>query len=135
MALFTNDAERLRITAAGSVLIGTTANPNSTYKLAVKGKIAAQEVVVTQTGWSDFVFKDSYKLKPLDQVADYVKKNKHLEGVPTEAEVKKNGMSVGEMQAKLLEKVEELTLHMIEMKKENDELKTKVGELQTKIER
>jgi hypothetical protein len=100
------------------------------YPLAVNGKMAAKEVIVTQTGWSDFVFKDNYKLKPLNQVADYVKKNKHLEGVPTEAEVKKNGVPIGEMQAKLLEKVEELTLHMIEMQKQNDELKLKVSKLE-----
>jgi hypothetical protein len=118
---------------SGNVGIGTT-NPGS-FKLAVEGKVGAREVVVTQAAWSDFVFKDDYKLKPLAQVADYVKKNKHLEGVPTEAEVKKNGISIGEMQAKLLEKVEELTLHVIAMKKENDELKAKVGDLERKIER
>jgi hypothetical protein len=123
----TANTERLTILSNGNVGIGTT-NPG--YLLAVKGKIAAKEVVVTQTGWSDFVFKDNYKLKSLKQVAEYVKTNKHLEGIPTEAEVKKNGVSVGEMQAKLLEKVEELTLHMIEMKKENDELKTKVSKLE-----
>jgi hypothetical protein len=117
----------LYVRGDGNVGIGTT-NPG--YPLAVNGKIAAKEVIVTQTGWSDYVFKDNYKLKPLSQVADYVKKNKHLEGVPTEAEVKKNGVPIGEMQAKLLEKVEELTLHMIEMKKENDELKAKVSKLE-----
>jgi hypothetical protein len=126
--------EKMRIDNSGNVLIGTTSNPNN-YKLAVKGKIGAQEVVVTQSGWSDFVFKDDYKLKPLVKVAEYVKRNKHLEGIPTEAEVRKNGVSVGEMQAKLLEKVEELTLHMIEMKKENDELRTKVSDLEKRVER
>ena len=86
-------------------------------------------------GWSDFVFKDDYKLKPLDKVAEYVEKHKHLEGIPTEAEVKKNGVSVGEMQAKLLQKVEELTLYTIAIKKENDELKTKMCELENRIGR
>jgi hypothetical protein len=115
----------------GNVCIGTT-NPG-TYKLAVKGKIGAQEVVVTKTGWSDFVFKDDYKLKPLDKVAEYVKKNKHLEGIPTESEVKKNGVSVGDMQAKLLQKLEENTLYLIQMKKENDELKAKVCALEKSV--
>jgi Phage T4 tail fibre len=115
----------------GNVGIGTT-NPGS-YKLAVKGKIGAQEVVVTQSGWSDFVFKDDYKLRPIDQVAEYVKKNKHLEGIPTEAEVNKYGVSVGDMQKKLLQKLEETTLYLIQMKKENDELKAKVCALEKAI--
>jgi hypothetical protein len=123
--------ERMRITSSGAVAIGTTSP--GTYMLAVKGKIGAKEVVVTQTGWSDYVFKDDYNLKPLEKVAEYVKKNKHLEGIPTQADVKKNGVAVGDMQAKLLRKVEELTLYTIAMKKENDELRARMSELEKRI--
>jgi hypothetical protein len=116
----------------GVVGIGTT-NPGTSYQLAVKGKIGAKEVVVTQTGWSDFVFKDDYNLKPLEKVAEYVKKNKHLEGIPTRADVKKNGVSVGDMQAKLLQKIEELTLYTIAIKKENDELRARMSGLEEEM--
>jgi hypothetical protein len=115
----------------GAVGIGTTTV--GSYKLAVEGKVGAREVVVTLNTWSDFVFKDGYKLKSLDQVADYVKKNKHLEGIPTETEVKMNGVPIGDMQAKLLQKLEETTLYLIQMKKENDELKAKVCALETAV--
>lgn len=127
-------SEQMRITSNGTVAIGTT-SPGTSYRLVVNGKVGAREVVVTQGTWSDFVFNDDYKLKPLDKVAEYVKKNKHLEGIPTAAEVKKSGVPVGEMQAKLLQKVEELTLYTIAMKKENDELRTKVEDLEKRIGR
>jgi hypothetical protein len=79
----------------------------------VAGGIQAQEVVVN-TGWSDYVFQPDYHLRPLREVAAYIRENHHLPDIPTEAEVKENGVSLGDMQAKLLAKVEELTLHMIE---------------------
>ena len=118
----------------GCLAIGTT-TPGTTYKLVVEGKLGAREVVVTKAAWADYVFKDGYNLKPLDKVEEYVKTHKHLEGIPTQTEVNKNGVAVGEMQAKLLQKVEELTLYTIAMKKENDELKTKVEALEKKVGR
>ncbi len=116
----------------GNVGIGTQAP--GTFKLAVEGKIGAREVVVTQaTPWPDFVFKNDYKLKPLEQVEKQIKEYKHLENIPTEAEVKKEGIAVGEMQAKLLQKLEEVTLYLIEMKKENNQLKNRLSTLEKKI--
>jgi hypothetical protein len=115
----------------GNVGIGTN-NPG-TYKLAVEGKIGAREIVVTNLPWADFVFKPDYNLKPLNEVEQFIKTNNHLEGIPTEKEVKENGVALGEMQAKLLQKVEELTLYMVELNKENTSLKSKVAELENKI--
>lgn len=115
-----------------SLKIGTTTI--GTCKLAVAGKIAAQEVIVTRaTTWPDYVFKAGFDLKPLAEVEKQIKKDGHLEGIPTSAEVEKNGIPVGEMQSKLLQKVEELTLHMIEMEKENNDLKAKVCVLEKAI--
>jgi hypothetical protein len=115
-----------------SLKIGTTTI--GTCKLAVAGKIAAREVIVTQaTTWPDYVFKAGFDLKPLAEVEKQIKKDGHLEGIPTSAEVEKNGIPVGEMQSKLLQKVEELTLHMIEMEKENNDLKAKVCVLEKAI--
>jgi len=119
---------------SGSVGIGTTDLSN--YKLAVDGKIRAKEIKV-ETGWSDFVFADSYKLMPLDKLEKHIKVNKSLPGIPTEKEVLEGGVNLGEMQAKLLEKVEELTLYTIaqekrlaQLEKENEELKNRISTIQ-----
>ena len=111
---------KLTINNAGNVGIGTT-NPQSL--LSVKGKISAQEVQVTLTGWSDFVFFDSYKLRPLSEVETFIQENKHLPDVPSAAMVEKEGVNLGEMDAILLRKIEELTLYVIELKKEIADLK------------
>lgn len=114
---------------SGPVGIGTTTT--GSCKLAVAGKIAAREVIVTQaSSWPDYVFQNDYKLTSLAEVEKQIKRDGHLDGIPSAAEVKKNGVPVGEMQAKVLQKVEELTLHMIDIQKENDELKLKVSKLE-----
>ena len=97
----------------GNVGIGTT---NPTQKLSVNGTVQAKEVIV-DSGWSDFVFDESYKLKALSETEAFIKTEKHLPGIPSAKEVAKQGVSVGEMQAKLLAKIEELTLHVIEQEK------------------
>ncbi len=116
----------------GNVGIGTT-NPGD-YKLAVNGHIRAKEIKV-ETGWSDFVFADNYKLMSLDRLEKHIKANKSLPGIPTEKEVLKNGVELGEMQAKLLEKIEELTLYVINQDKELNELKKEVENLKEENEK
>lgn len=76
-------------------------------------------------GWSDFVFKKEYKLPTLEEVENHIAEKGHLENIPSEEEVLKNGINLGEMNAKLLQKIEELTLYVIEMKKDIIILKTK----------
>lgn len=106
--------------------IGTTLvnNPNS-YKLAVNGKIGAKEVQIENTSltWPDFVFKTDYKLMSLAEVEAFIKANGHLPEVPSEKQVAEEGIKVSEFNAMLLQKIEELTLHLIELKKEVDALK------------
>lgn len=92
-----------------------TVNPQS--KLAVNGTITAKQVKVTQTGWSDYVFHKDYQLPTLAAVEKYVATHQHLEGIPSAAEVEKDGIDVGDMNKKLLAKVEELTLYLIEQNK------------------
>lgn len=113
----------LYIKANGNVGIGT-ANP--TVKLAVNGKINCKEVEVTMTGWSDFVFKPGYNLRSLTEVENFINTNKHLPDVPSEATVLSNGTSLGQMDAILLQKIEELTLYVIDLKKQNDELQKRI---------
>jgi hypothetical protein len=107
------DIERLRIGTDGNVGIGTT-NPLG-YKLAVNGKIRAQEVKVELNGWPDYVFTKDYQLPTLQQTEKHIKEKGHLPGIPSAAEVKANGIDLGEMNAKLLQKIEELTLHLIKL--------------------
>jgi len=127
----TNGIERMRIDPYGNVGIGTT---TTQYKLAVNGNIGAQDIIVTNTGWSDYVFKPGYRLRPLSEVSQFIQKNGHLPDIPTEAEVKQKGVSLGEIQTKLLAKVEELTLHMIQQEKENCELRDQMNQQAKEIQ-
>jgi hypothetical protein len=106
----------------GSVGIGTTSTNG--YLLAVAGKIRSTEVTIEHIDdWYDCVFEEDYPLTPLAEIEQFVKQNKHLPEVPSEAEVKANGIDLGEMNAILLKKIEELTLHVIQQQKEIDALK------------
>ncbi len=109
---------------AGNVGIGTT---NPTHKLSVAGTIRSQEILVEITGWADYVFEKDYKLRSLDDVATYIKQNKHLPGILSAKEIQENGLAVGETQARMMEKIEELTLYLIEQN-------TLILKLQEKIE-
>ena len=112
-----------------NVIIGTsdpvlvTEAENSTeFALNVCGSIRAKEIKVN-ADWCDFVFEPDYELMSLGDLELYIKKNKHLPGIPTEAEVESNGVELGDVVSKLLQKTEELTLYVIELKKENEELR------------
>jgi hypothetical protein len=115
----------------GNVGIGTTAPQ---HLLHVAGTIGAIEVIVSGTG-ADYVFNPNYRLKPLTEVASFIKEHHHLPEIPSEAEVKEKGVSVGDMQAKLLAKIEELTLHMIQADERNTGLEQRNRELQERIAR
>ena len=93
-------------------------------------QLKAKDIRVDLNNAADYVFEDSYNLKSLKEVESYVKENKHLPGIPSAAEISQNGMSVSEMSNLLLEKVEELTLHLIQLEKENEALKAKVESLE-----
>jgi hypothetical protein len=122
MALFTTDSyltgctEKMRITGTGNVGIGT-ANPDQ--KLTVKGTIHSQEVVVDMKILPDYIFKPAYALPTLADVKIYIDQNHHLPDMPSAEQVARDGLSLGEMNAKLLKKVEELTLYLIREKEED----------------
>lgn len=116
------------IAAGGNFGIGTK---NPQYKLAVNGTIGAKEVQVTLTGWPDYVFAADYDLMSLEDVEAAIEAEGRLPGIPSAKMVAEDGVGLGEMQAKLLQKVEELTLHMIALKKENDELRSRVERVES----
>jgi hypothetical protein len=117
----------------GTVCIGTTQAP-ADCKLAVKGIVRAENFLVTNvSGWPDFVFASNYNLRSLTEVEAFINQNKHLPNVPSEKEVKADGYDVSEMNAKLLQKIEELTLYLIEINKEVQTLKKENIELKEKV--
>jgi hypothetical protein len=126
------EQQRILIDENGKVGIGTS---HPQYLLSVRGVIGAQEVVVTNYGWSDYVFQPGYRLRPLREVGAYIRANRHLPDIPSAAEVKQKGVSVGEMQSRLLAKIEELTLHMIRAEERNDRLENQNRELRERIAR
>jgi len=113
-----NLLRRLTITGQGNVGIGTD-NPGE--KLSVNGNIRAHEIKVENANWPDYVFSREYQLPSLEETEKHIKEKGHLPGIPSASEVKANGISVGELNGKLLEKIEQLTLYMIELKEENKE--------------
>ncbi len=117
----------IRINKNGQVGIGTALSDNSppNYKLAVNGTIGAKElkIEINSNAWWDVVFDKNYKLMSLKELESYLNKNKHLPNVPSVIDVDKDGgIMIGDMQAKLLQKVEELTLYIIEQNKRIEEL-------------
>ncbi len=92
--------------------------------LTVFGQIHATEVKVTTTvPGPDYVFEKEYRLMPLNEIKAYVEANKHLPEIPSAKEMDENGIQLGEMNLKLLQKIEELTLHLIDFKEDLDKVK------------
>jgi hypothetical protein len=121
----------------GNVGIGTD-KVGDEFKLDVNGHIRATEIVVS-ADWSDFVFEEDYQLMALNEVEAYIKENKHLPDIPSESVIANSGVSVGEINAKLLQKIEELTLYVIKQDKAIKKMETiysrkdKIIDLQKKL--
>ena len=132
-----NIIQRMQINASGQVGIGTTNHDGTDTKLTVAGTIHAQEVKVTAgagTG-ADFVFESDYDLPAISEVETFIKTNKHLPDIPSADEMVTNGIDVGKMQIKLLQKIEELTLYVIELKRENEVMRGDNAEMKFEIEK
>jgi uncharacterized protein YaiE (UPF0345 family) len=127
LSFYTNNSPaQMTLLQNGNVGIGTT-NPG-TFKLAVNGSIRAKEIRVN-TGWADYVFEDGYVLKPLSEIEKYIKANKHLPDIPAAAELQKDGVDISAMQTKMMAKIEELTLHLIEANKKIELLEQKLTQI------
>lgn len=127
----TNSALRL-VPDNGNVLIGKTTQINAAYKLDVNGSVRANEVVVNTTG-ADFVFDPNYKLPSIGQVKDFIARHKHLPEIESADEMQKNGVEVGKLNIKLLQKIEEMTLYMIELKDEVAKIKSEKEQLEARV--
>ncbi|MCG8410537.1 MAG: hypothetical protein MI739_04540 [Bacteroidales bacterium] len=110
----------------GKVGIGTK-TPQSL--LAVNGTITSKEVVVTADGWPDYVFASDYNLRSLNEVETYIEQNNHLPDIPSQKEVNEKGINLGNMDAKLLQKIEELTLYIIQQNKKIENMQKQIDEL------
>jgi hypothetical protein len=128
-AFFTGNANSF---FAGNVGIGTY-DPKG-YKLAVAGNMIAESVKVQLQGsWADYVFDEGYKLPKLSEIESFVMEHKHLPEIPSAAQVKSEGIDLGQMNEKLLKKIEELTLHLIQIEKENQQQRKDIIYLKSKI--
>lgn len=125
-------------TNSGGVIIGTgiTSAPTPGYKLYVSDGILTEKVKVAlknSIDWPDYVFEKKYTLMPLLEVEAYVNKNKHLPGIQSADQlIKEGGIDISQMLSKQMQKIEELTLYLIQLKKENDEIKAKLTALENK---
>ncbi len=118
-------ATRMTMSNDGRVVIGNIA-PATNYLLSVDGRIMCEELKVQNSGnWPDYVFAADYKLPSLSEVENHINEKGHLIGIPSACEVEENGVGVGDMQKKLLEKIEELTLYVISLEKKVNALETK----------
>lgn len=114
---------------SGNVGIGTM---TPTERLSVNGNIRTKKLIVTQSGWPDYVFANEYQLMPLNDVKKFIYKNKHLPGIPSEKKIMEDGLDVGNTQALLLKKIEELTLYVIQLKEENQAIKKEIQRIKNK---
>ena len=118
-----------KVNANGATYIGTkriqSNHLHANSFVQIDGKVACTElVVIDPTKWADFVFDKNYNLKPLSEVEEYYKTHKHLPEIPSEEEVFKNGINTSEMEALLLQKIEELTLYIVDLNKKVEKLES-----------
>lgn len=121
----------------GRALIGERSQltgKDDNFRLAVDGKLVAKEVVVRIDNWADYVFTNNYRLMPLKELKKYLEKNKHLPGIDAAKELEANGLNLGEMQKKQMEKTEELYLYLIQLSEQVEQLKVENAALKKEMQ-
>jgi hypothetical protein len=128
-------ATKLYVAGDGRVGINTT-DLATGYELSVRGQVIVEELVVQNfASWPDYVFAEDYDLMSLDELEASIKENKHLPGVPKAAEVEGAGISVGDMQRRMMEKIEELTLYVLQQNKRLSAQEEELATLRTRVTR
>ncbi|MFY7816458.1 MAG: cell wall anchor protein [Chryseobacterium taeanense] len=131
----------MSLRANGKLFLGT--NPSNIcadcndYRLFVKDGIRTEKIkvdVATTNGWADYVFKKDHRLRTLEEVEKHIEEKGHLPNIPSASEVEKNGINLGEMDAKLLEKIEELTLYSIQQNKQLQKQSDEISELKKQVQ-
>lgn len=127
-----NNAGNLRLNGA-QVTVGAD-TPAAGYKLSVGGRVMCTELrVEVAANWPDYVFGDDYTLTPLEKVEDHIQQHKHLPNIPSASRISESGLHLGEMQRLQMEKIEELFLHMIALKKEIEAVRAENEELKAAL--
>jgi hypothetical protein len=130
--LETQEEERLTIHPNGRIGINTNYE-NYPYRLAVNGEIICTDITTAPfANWPDYVFSEDYKLTPLNEVEKFIQANHHLSNIPSAKEIEQKGIQLGDMQKKMMEKIEELTLYIIALDKKNDALNNEMKEFRKK---
>ena len=127
----TNGTDRMFVNPDGRIIVGssTGTSPAGSQMFKVRGGIQATDFTVTPlASWPDYVFAEDYKLKSLEETEAFIKANKHLPNIPAAAVIEKDGFALGDMQKRMMEKIEELTLYLIEANKEIQILKKQMAE-------
>ncbi|MES2881293.1 MAG: hypothetical protein V4676_04035 [Bacteroidota bacterium] len=117
----------------GTVRIGNVAVPSG-YKFAINGKMICEELKVklAGSGWPDYVFEEKYKLPKLQDLEKFIHQYHHLPNIPSATEVEKNGIDLGDMQRRMMEKIEELTLYILQLEKKNQQLNNRLTALENR---
>ncbi|WP_372795737.1 hypothetical protein [Pontiella sp.] len=119
----------MEVDIGGDFVTINTRTRATNYELSVDGQIACEEVLVQDSGsWPDYVFEEDYNLRPLGEVEEHIKANKRLPGIPSAELVAEEGLSIGQMQKRMMEKIEELTLYTIAQEKRIAELESRLAE-------
>jgi hypothetical protein len=132
----TNGTTRLQIDAQGGVGVGNFLSPPAGYKFAVDGKVICEDLFVElSTDWPDYVFQPDYELMPIEDLATYLRQHHHLPGIMSALEMEEGGrQDVGQMQRQLLEKIEELTLYIVDLHEENGRLSREIESIKELLE-
>jgi hypothetical protein len=119
--------------SSGQTLTDANVKGNINFRIDHDGITYAKKMIIELTGWPDYVFRPTYRLRPLSEVKAYIDQNHHLPEMPSDKEVEAKGLDVSEMNKLLTKKVEELTLYLIELKQENQEIKKTIRSIKSKI--
>jgi hypothetical protein len=115
--------------ANGDFYLGTVDAAEDRTRVFVNGSIFTKEIQIKSNVWADYVFKDDYRLPSLSEVKRHIEEKRHLPDIPSETEVKEKGVNLGDMQVKLLQKIEELTLYLIRQDEKIQLLESKLNTL------